>query len=91
MGRVLTLRGVDDETAARLKTEAERQGRSMNSLVLEFVHRGLGIGSPRRGRHHDLDEFFGSWSDQEAEVFLESISEFEVIDEALWRSPVDSG
>jgi hypothetical protein len=89
MARVLTLRGVDDETAVLLKAEAERRGSSVNSLVLQYVRKGLGIGKLPRARYDDLDGFLGSWSREEAEAFLQSLTDFEVIDDEAWRSPFD--
>jgi len=46
--KVLTLRGLDEETATRLREAATESGRSMNALVLEFVRAGLGIGADAR-------------------------------------------
>jgi hypothetical protein len=90
VGQIFTLRGLDEETTALLRAEADRQGTSMNSLVLDYVRRGLGVAKPRRPRYHDLDNFFGSWSAQEADAFLESLRDFEVIDQDEWHSPVDA-
>jgi plasmid stability protein len=83
----LSLRGIDERTAARLKSEARRRGVSVNALVLELIRQGVGL-KPReaeRAVHHDLDSLAGTWDEKEAEAFLEAVSDFEQIDKALWR------
>ncbi len=38
----ISLRGIDDEIAQRLREEARRQGASVNALILQFVRNGGG-------------------------------------------------
>lgn len=83
----LSLRGIDTETANRLKAEASRRGVSVNALVIELVRRGVGL-RPRGARrpvHHDLDELAGTWKKREAAAFLGAISDFEKVDKSLWQ------
>ncbi len=81
---VLTLRGMDAPLASALREEAQRRGLSMNALVLELVRQGLGL-AERRRRHHDLDTLAGTWSSNEVAEFLQNTSDFETIEESLWR------
>lgn len=83
----LSIRGLDDETARRLKEAAEKAGSSVNAQVLEFLRRGLGLEEDRgrRGRHRDLDHLAGTWSDAEAREFEAATAAFEEVDEEAWR------
>lgn len=85
--RNFSLRGIDEETARRLKGEARRKGLSVNALVLQLIRRGVGLERPptRRPVHHDLDALAGTWDKKTATRFLKATSDFEAIDEELWR------
>jgi len=85
--KAISLRGIDDEVAHRLKDEAQRQGTSVNSLILQLVRKGVGLQAtvPRRPVYHDLDSLAGTWNAEEASAFLDSISDFEQVDPGLWR------
>ncbi len=45
----LTIRGLGDETKARLRVQAARHGRSMEAEVREILDRALAPSSPPRG------------------------------------------
>ena len=83
----ISLRGLDESTALRLKNEARRRGLSVNAFVLQLIRQGIGKRptGPRRFVHHDLDELAGTWSPEEATIFLEALSDFEQVDDEVWR------
>ena len=83
----LSLRGLDDATAKRLKLEAQRRGLSVNALVIRLLQESLGTRKPTpwRAPYHDLDLLAGTWSKQEAAVFLKAVAGCERLDEELWR------
>ena len=83
MSVAISIPNVDDATAARLRLEANRRGITVEELALELVQQGMENmeGPP----YHDLDALAGTWSKEEAEVFLKAIAEFEQVDEKLWR------
>lgn len=83
----LSLRGIDEKTAARLKGEARRRGLSVNALVIQLIRQGVGLKLPeaQRTTHHDLDSLAGTWEEKETTQFLESVSNFGQIDRALWK------
>jgi hypothetical protein len=91
--KTISVRGVDEETAAKLKDEARRKNLSINALVLDLIRRGIGLkpASHRRQIHHDLDHLAGTWSEEEAREFLESIRIFEEVDKEQWRETDTSG
>jgi len=73
----------NDATAAKLRLEADRRGITIEELALELVQRGMA--TLQAPPYHDLDALAGTWSKEEAEAFLKAISEFEQVDEKLWR------
>ena len=81
----ICLRGIDETVKERLKHEASQAGISVNALILKFIHKAIGQGATRHRQYHDLDQFAGSWSEEEAAQFLTSISDFEKIDEEMWK------
>jgi plasmid stability protein len=83
----MSLRGVDEKTAKRLKAEARRRGVSVNALILQFVRQGFGLETAegRKEPSHELDALAGTWDEEETSAFLKSLSDFEQVDEALWK------
>lgn len=82
----LTIR-VDDQLATAIRTLAESEGLSFNEAATRLLRRGAGIEEPRsQARVGDtLDHLAGTWSEDEAWDFLESISACDSVDEAFWR------
>ena len=84
----LTVRGFDDELSARLRRLARREGISLNQAALRLLRKGAGLTDGGRGPDtvgSSLDDFFGSWTAEEADAVEEAIADFEVIDEEMWR------
>ena len=83
----ISVRGLDDETVRLLKESSRKTGKSVNSQVIEFVRRGLGLVTrePGKGVHMDLDHLGGTWSEVESREFEQRIAPFEVVEEELWR------
>lgn len=80
------LRNVDTVLMNQLKHQAAQRQISMNTLVLDLLKQGLGLKAGRQSLvYHDLDQYAGTWSNQEAKAFLENISDFETIDKDLWK------
>ena len=82
----MTLRGIDEKTAAALKDKARHEGTSVNAVALRLLRQTLGLEKPRRNAiHNDLDHLAGSWSATDAADFSNATAPFEAIDENLWR------
>ena len=81
----ICLRGIDNEVKQQLKEQAAQAGISVNALLLKYIHRGVGIPSGDRKIHHDLDSLAGTWTDKQLQEFLQSTSQFEKIDEEMWK------
>lgn len=82
----LSIRGLDDETARRLKETARKKQVSVNRYALDLLRQGLGLARshPRHEPYHDLDALAGTWTEEQAREFLSSIKAFEEVDEELW-------
>jgi len=80
-----SLRGIDENVTQALKKEAAQTGISVNALILNYIHKGIGIGPARRQQYHDLDKLAGTWSNADRDEFIAATREFETIDTELWK------
>lgn len=82
----MSIRGLDDQALARLKSQAEQEGSSLNSLVLRLLQ---GTGTDRQPgvlqKFDDLDALAGTWSKQEAQTFERNTAAFAEVDATLWK------
>ena len=79
-GAQVTVRGVPPHVAEGLRRKARREGRSLNSVMVEALSREFEKPGPIV--HHDLDSFFGTWQeDPEFDAIIEAQDQ---IDESLW-------
>jgi hypothetical protein len=78
----LTIRQVPRIVGARLRERARREGRSLNSVAVEALTRGAGLGEQPL-RYTDLDDLAGTWVADPA--FDQAVEEMDVVDEESWR------
>jgi hypothetical protein len=77
-----TLRDIPAPVDSELRRRAQAEGKSLNTVVIEALIRGTGLGgSPLRQR--DLSDIAGAW--QEDPEFDQAIADQDQIDERLWR------
>lgn len=77
-----TLRDIPPAVDAELRRRAKAEGRSLNTVAIEALIRGAGLGeAPVRQR--DLGDIAGTW--QEDPDFDQAIAEQDQVDERLWR------
>lgn len=84
----LTVRGFDKDLQRSIREFARRHGVSLNRAAVTLMRRGAGLEEPTDAGHKvgdALDQFVGSWSDQDEREFLAEISVFEEIEPELWR------
>jgi plasmid stability protein len=79
----LSLRNLDPETLARIRTTARRRGVSVNRLIVDTLRREYAIGGEALD---DLDRLAGAWTEAEAEAFTAATAPFAEIDGALWAA-----
>jgi len=77
-----TIRGVPARVGARLRERARVEGRSLNSVAVDALARGLGVGDVEV-RYTDLDDLAGTWvPDPE---FDRVVAEMDRVDEEMWK------
>jgi hypothetical protein len=77
-----TLRGVPGRVGARLRERAQREGRSINSVAVDALARGLGLDA-EPPRYTDLDDLAGTWVDDPE--FDRVIADMDRVDEEMWK------
>lgn len=77
-----TIRQVPPQIDEALRQRASEEGRSLNTVAIEMLERGLGL-SGKPIRHHDLDDLAGTWVDDPE--FDKAIREMDQIDPELWQ------
>ena len=82
----MTLRGIDDAVSAALKEKARREDTSINAVVLGILKASLGLEKKKRSTiHTDLDHLAGTWSKEDADEFAGVVSDFDRVDEEMWK------
>jgi hypothetical protein len=88
MMRQLTVRGFDEELSRSLRQLARTRGISLNRAALLLLRRGAGLEEETGGPDvvgSALDQFIGSWAEEQAEELLEAVTACEQIDEEFWH------
>jgi len=77
-----TLRDIPPTVDSELRRRAKTEGKSLNSVAIEALIRGAGLGAtPLRQR--DLSDIAGTW--REDPEFDQAMAEQDRVDEGLWR------
>lgn len=86
-GKMITLRGVDPALSQKIKSEAEKENKSINQFLVDTLRKGLGMEKNKKFTRvfHDLDELFGKWSDKEFRHIQDQIEAQRAIDSELWQ------
>ena len=79
----ISLRGLDNPTLSRIRSNAKRRGVSVNRLIVETLRQQY-AGSETA--FDDLDALAGAWSKAEANAFDIAVAPFAEIDAALWAA-----
>jgi hypothetical protein len=65
---------------------ARRERISLNKAALRLIEKGTGLGDRQEDRiGGSLDHLIGTWTENEAKVFLDSIQSCGQIDPELWE------
>jgi len=83
----ITLRNVPPAVARAIREKAKKEKISLNRAVIKLLEEITGLGEQPQKEilHHDLDEFFGCWSKEEADEFDEALREQRQIDPEMWK------
>ena len=77
-----TIRGINPSVDETLRRLAVKEGKSLNSQVLDVIGRGLDMDT-NGVRYDDLDDLAGKWV--EDPEFDKAIEVMDRIDEELWK------
>jgi len=82
----ITIHGVDDQLAARLKQVAESGGVSVNRAVKRLLEEALGMKPKPLGRNRpQFETFLGLWSERDREEFSSAVTDLARVDAEDWR------
>lgn len=85
MSMNFNLRGIASEVMSLLKSKADAEVISINTLILKLIEEGIGYSfALRRPLYHELDSLAGTWSSKDAAEFNADTSHFEQIDKEIW-------
>lgn len=80
----ITLRDLPEPVEREIRKEARRRGSSLNKVIISLLRKGLGMGS-EHDKRRDLSNLVGTWDDAALREFQDSTSQFELIDEEIWK------
>ena len=84
--KAITLRNIPPEVQKAIREKVRQKGLSANRAVIELLQERLGVQRKvKKVLHHDLDHLIGSWSEEEAEQFDQTLREMRQIDKELWK------
>lgn len=82
----ITIRGVDERLNEALASYANKEHSSINRTILSLLRKALKIDEFEQfPEYDDLDDLAGTWSKEDEEGFTAATSDFDKIDEEIWR------
>ncbi len=82
----IPVRKLPPAVARAVKEKARREKLSLNKAIVRLLEEATGTEKgTKRVVHHDLDEFFGTWTKREADAFDEALREQRQIEPEMWR------
>ena len=72
----LSFRGIDDTLSEELKKTAHAEEKSVNQCVIDILKQHLGLVKHKKFTQSfdDLDQLFGSWTDESFDAIEEKIN-----------------
>ena len=83
----ISIRGVDEQLAALLKQQAITAQKSVNQFILEMLRKHVGLDKEKKftQEYHDLDQIFGTWTEDEFQKIQGKIDAERQVDSELWK------
>ena len=86
MMKSITIHGIDDYLADRIKTRAASEGLSVNKTIKKLLEMSLGMKpKPEKSNVDDFIEFSGLWSESDLKEFEEHSAGVRAIDPEDWQ------
>ena len=76
----LTIRGIDEELASRIRHIATQEGISLNQAVLQLLRAGAGLRQPTSAANtvgSSLDHLIGTWTSKQAAEIQSALDDLE--------------
>jgi Cdc6-like AAA superfamily ATPase len=83
--KTITIRGVELPVIEAIKQAARERAVSMNRYVVDILESAVNMGQSNVRKHHDLDEFFGTWDEEEHSRVQKEAKKQRRIDRELWQ------
>ena len=85
--KAITIRGIEPDVSEKLKSTASKKGISVNQLTVDIIRESLGLKKEKKytKEYRELDDLFGSWSEDEFEEIQAKIAKVRKIDPELWQ------
>ncbi|MGH8207433.1 MAG: hypothetical protein ACRETK_11725 [Steroidobacteraceae bacterium] len=83
----MSIRGLDEKTLLHLKRRAQREGSSLNSLVVGLLQQDSGTQTKSTALQEfdDLDALAGTWTRRQAQAFERDTAAFSEVDSTAWK------
>lgn len=81
----ITIHNIDDETAKLIESKAKESGLSLNKTIKALLHKALGVSESAQSKKSSFAEFFGVWSQDEFDEFVQKTSDLDKIDSSDWE------
>lgn len=79
----ITIHALDQELDAAIRQKAKRDSRSLNKTIQLLLRQALMLNKDQV--QSDFEQFFGSWTEEDATEFARSQEYFERVDEDEWK------
>ncbi len=80
----INIRNINDSIYEKLKQEAKKNELSINKFLLQMLDKFFDK-EKNEVEYHDLDDFFGTWTEEEYKLVKEGAAQARNIDEELWK------
>ena len=80
MSKQMTIRGVPDEVARKIRRLSRERGSSVNTTVLEILRHAVSVDARR-----DLLARYATWTAEDIAQVEDAVAAQRVIDDSLWR------
>ena len=84
--KAITLRKIPPEMARAIQIKARQSKTSISRAIINIIKDALGMSDYKKAPivYHDLDNFSGKWSKEEAVNFERALNKQRMIDQDLW-------
>lgn len=80
----INIRNIEDSIYKQLKHESKKRGLSINKCLLQIIDRFFRK-NKKEVEYHDLDDFFGTWTEEDYRLIKDGSEQARKIDEEIWK------